>query len=240
MSNVTIPSLEEMLESGVHFGHTTRRWHPKMEPFLFGKRNGAHIIDLSRTQEKLAEAVAFVQGLSREGKKVLFVGVKPIARAFVKEEAIRAACPYMVNRWIGGTLTNWQAVAGMLKRMKELEDDSSSGKLAKYTKFEQQQFAEEYQALEDEVGGLRSLSEKPAALFVVDALYDKTAVAEARKLRIPIVAITDSNINPAKMAYPIPANDDAVKSIALITHVIADAVIAGRESAATGEGTDKS
>jgi len=233
MSKTTIPSIEELLEAGVHFGHTTSRWHPKMKPFLFGKKGGAHIIDLARTREKLEQAVEFVRDQASSGKNILFVGVKPLARSIVQEEALRAETPFMVNRWIGGTLTNWKAIAGMIKRMKQLEDDKASGKLAKYTKREQLIFAEEYGKLSNEVGGLRTLSKTPDALFVVDAKYDKTAIAEARTLGKPIVAITDSNINPTKVQYPIPANDDALKSIALITRVIADAIIEGRERAAT-------
>jgi len=231
MSQITIPSLEELLEAGVHFGHSTSRWHPKMKPFLFGKKGGTHIIDLARTREKLEEAVSFVREQSAAGKYILFVGVKPLARDVVREEAMRAQTPFMVSRWIGGTLTNWKAVAGMIKRMKQIEDDKASGKLAKYTKREQLLFAEEHEKLSDEVGGLRMLSKPPDVLFVVDAKYDKTAIAEARKLGKPVVAMVDSNINPTKVQYPIPANDDALKSITLITKVMADAVVEGKEQA---------
>lgn len=231
MSEVAIPSLEEMLEAGVHFGHTTTRWHPKMEPFLFGSRNGVHIIDLAKTREKLAQAAAFIERTAFEGKLVLFVGVKSLAQAVVRAEAERAGSPFAVNRWIGGSLTNWPAVGGMVKHLKQLEDDESSGRLAKYTKKEQLEFARERERLEEAVGGLRNFSGKAGALFVVDVKYDKTAVAEAIKKGIPVAAIADSNINPTKITYPIPGNDDALKSITLITKVIADAVISGKEKA---------
>lgn len=233
MSDVKLPSLEEMLEAGVHFGHTTSRWHPKMEPFLFGKRGGIHIIDLAKTLSKLAEAVAAVEKAASSGKAVLFVGVKPLVRAVVTAEAMRSGSPFMVNRWIGGTLTNWPAVNGMIKRMKQLEDDQASGKLDKYTKKEQLDFNREREDLKEVVGGLRDLRGVPGLIFVLDAKYDKTAIAEANKLKIPVVSICDSNINPDKITYPIPANDDALKSITLISRVIADAVIAGKEKAKT-------
>jgi small subunit ribosomal protein S2 len=232
MSQITIPDLEEMISAGVHFGHATSRWHPKMKPFLFGKRGGIHIIDLVKTKEKLEEAARFAHGIAKDGKTILFVGVKPLGRQIVKEEAKRAKSPYVVNRWIGGTLTNWSAVLGMIKRMKQIEQDTESGKFGKYTKFEQQQFAEEYKKLDNDVGGLRNLSGKPDALFVVDAIYDKTAISEAKKLKIPVICISDSNINPDKFEYPIPGNNDALKSIELITRTVSDAVVAGRDSRA--------
>src|SRR3989338_5105407 len=137
MSNITVPSIEEMLEAGVHFGHTTSKWHPKMEPFLYGRRGEIHIIDLAKTREKLEEALAYLRKISNEGKTVLFLGVKPLIRQLVQAQAARAESPYAVNRWLGGTLTNWTAVLGMIKRMKELEGDRESGRLEKYTKKEQ-------------------------------------------------------------------------------------------------------
>ncbi|OGY91510.1 MAG: 30S ribosomal protein S2 [Candidatus Komeilibacteria bacterium RIFCSPLOWO2_02_FULL_48_11] len=231
MSEVTLPSMEELLEAGVHFGHTTSRWHPKMKSFLYGKRGGVHIIDLAKTREKLAEAVVAVAKTAASGKAVLFVGVKPLAKTAVVEEAVRSGSPFMVNRWIGGTLTNWPAVNGMIKRMKQLEDDQAAGKLDKYTKKEQLDFMQEREDLKEVVGGLRDLKGAPSLLFIVDAKYDKTALSEANKLKIPVVAICDSNINPGKITYPIPANDDALKSINLISRIIADAVIVGKEKA---------
>jgi small subunit ribosomal protein S2 len=233
MSEVNIPSLEELLEAGTHFGHTTSRWHPKMEKFLYGKRGGIHLVDLTKTQEQIEKVVAFIKSNIGPLKPLLFIGVKPIARDAVREQAQRCNSPYVVNRWIGGMLTNWGAITGMIKRMKQLESDKASGKLEKYTKREQLEFVEEYSKLEEAIGGIRELKGKPGAVFIVDAKYDKTALNEAAKLKVPIIAITDSNINPAKITHPIPANDDAVKSISLISKVIADAVIAGSEKKET-------
>jgi len=227
---VSIPSLDALLKAGVHYGHTTQRWHPKAKPFLFGKRGEIHVIDVAKTRDKLAEAVAFITKISREGKPVLFVGVKPLARKIVKAQAERCESPYVVNRWIGGMLTNWAAISNMQKRMKRFEDDKASGRLAKYTKYEQLEFSQEYDKLNQDIGGIRSLtSGKPGAVFIVDPKYDKTALAGARKLAVPVIALSDSNIDPSKITHPIPANDDSLKSIELITSIIADAVRAGKE-----------
>ncbi len=229
---VNIPSLDALLTAGAHYGHTTARWHPKAKPFLFGKRGEIHVIDVAVTREKLALAAAFVSKLASEGKPVLFVGVKPLARRIAKAHAERSGSPYVVNRWIGGMLTNWAAISNMQKRMKKYEDDTGSGWLAKYTKYEQLEFSQEYAKLNQDIGGIRSLtSGKPGAVFIVDPKYDKTALAEARKLKVPVIALSDSNVDPSKITYPIPANDDALKSIELITGVIADAVLAGKEKA---------
>ncbi len=229
MSNITVPSIEEMLEAGVHFGHTTSKWHPKMEPFLYGKRGEIHIIDLAKTREKLGEALKFLKNSAKEGKTVLFVGVKPLLRQAVKAEADRAESPYAVNRWLGGTLTNWNAVLGMIKRMKELEGDRESGRLEKYTKKEQLLFTEEIARLEGMVGGLRLLNKLPDIIYLVDIMYDRTALREAARTKIPVVAIVDSNVNPGKVQYPIPANDDALKSVSLITKAVADSVLEGKQ-----------
>jgi small subunit ribosomal protein S2 len=226
---VKLPSIEDLLEAGVHFGHTTSRWHPKMEQYLYGKRGGIHLIDLAKSRESLEKAVKEVSSLSGQGKSILFVGVKPLARKAVKENAERSESPFMVNRWIGGTLTNWQAIESMLKRMKKYEEDKQSGRLAKYTKREQLEFGDDYEKLTSAIGGIRDVKGKPGAVFIVDTKYDKTALAEARKLKIPVVAFVDSNTDPTKIDYPIPANDDALKAIELITKIIADAVIAGKE-----------
>lgn len=224
MSEVRIPSIEELLEAGVHFGHTTSRWHPKMEKFLFGKRGEIHIIDLKKTLDQLKEVIEFITQILKAKKQLLFVGVKPIARSVVKAEAERSLSPYIVNRWIGGTLTNWQAISSMLKRIKKYEDDESSGRLAKYTKHEQLEFKEDYDKLISDIGGIRSMKGKPGAVFIVDPKHDKTAFAEAKKLSIPVIAISDSNTDPRNIDYPIPGNDDGLKSISIITRLMADIV----------------
>ncbi len=228
MSEVSIPTIQELLESGVHFGHTTSKWHPKMEKFLFGRKGNIHIIDLKKTQDSLEKAAKFASQISASGKSILFVGVKPIAKNMVKSEAERSESAFMVNRWIGGTLTNWQAISSMLKRVKKYEEDKASGRLSKYTKREQLEFEQEYNNLIQDIGGIRFLKGKPGAMFIVDAKYDKTALSEAIKLEIPVISIADSNVDPTDIEYPIPGNDDAFKSISLITRVIADAVIAGK------------
>lgn len=232
--HVTIPSIDALLEAGAHYGHTTSRWHPKAKAFLFGKRGEIHVIDVAKTRDALKKATDFVAGLAKEGKPVLFVGVKPLARKIVKEQADRAESPYVVNRWIGGMLTNWAAISNMQKRMKKYEDDKASGRLAKYTKYEQLEFSQEYDKLNQDIGGIRGLtSGKPGAVFIVDTKYDKTALAEARKLKVPVIALSDSNVDPTKITHPIPANDDALKSIELITSLIADAVLAGKSKIKT-------
>ena len=196
MSEVKVPSLEELLEAGSHFGHTTSRWHPKMEKFLYGKKAGIHLIDLAKTQKELTKAISFIKGNITVSKPLLFIGVKPVARGVVKEQAKRSSSPYVINRWIGGMLTNWPAIQSMIKRMKQLEADKASGKLEKYTKYEQLEFVEEYNKLENGIGGIRDLTGKPGAVFIVDAKHDKTALNEALKLKIPVISIVDSNINP--------------------------------------------
>ncbi|OJI06252.1 30S ribosomal protein S2 [bacterium CG10_46_32] len=226
---VTIPSIEALLEAGAHYGHTTQRWHPKAKPFLFGKRGEIHVIDVAKTRDALTRIATFVSKIAAEGKPILFVGVKPLARKIVVAAAERAQSPYVVNRWIGGMLTNWAAISNMQKRMKKFEDDTASRRLAKYTKREQLEFTEEYDKLNKDIGGIRSLtSGTPGAVFIVDSKYDKTALAEARKLKVPVIALADSNVDPSKITYPIPANDDSLKSVELITNVIADAVLAGK------------
>jgi len=202
-----------------------------MEKFLYGKKAEIHIIDLKKTIDQIKKAVEFVEQIVKAKKQILFVGVKPIARTMVKSEAERSSSPYIVNRWIGGMLTNWQAISSMMKRIKKYEDDDSSGRLAKYTKREQIEFKEEYDRLISGIGGIRQMKGKPGAVFIVAPKYDKTALSEAKKLRIPIIAIADSNTNPLDIDYPIPGNDDGLKSITIITRVMADAIIAASSQA---------
>ena len=225
-----IPSIEELMEAGVHFGHTVSRWHPKMGPFLYGKRGSVHIIDLVKTTEKLKQAADFAKEQAKQGKVILFVGIKPVARKIVKQAAEQCGMPYVVNKWIGGTITNFNAVLGMVKRMKQIEEDKAAGKLEKYTKKEQLDLENERIKLENSVGGLRNLTKLPDVMFMIDIVHDKTALREAQKKSIPVVAITDSNVNPNNVACFIPANDDAIKSISLITKIICEAVEEGKNS----------
>ena len=211
--NMNLPSILELLQSGVHFGHQKGRWHPKMKPNVFIERNGVHIIDLEKTLESLKAAVDFVSQVAQTGGVVLFVGTKNQAQAIVKKYALFAGMPYIVEKWIGGMFTNFSNVSKLIKKYKTLKEERETGALAKYTKKEQVNFSKQIEKLEKLVGGLAELGRIPEAIFVVDAKREKTAVAEARKRGVKIVGFCDTNINPEFLDYPIFANDDAVKSI---------------------------
>ncbi len=225
------PTLVEMLESGVHFGHQTSRWHPKMEPYIFGARGGIHIINLEKTQEMLPVALDFVKGVASRGGKILFVGTKSQAKDIIKKYAEECGQPYVINRWLGGTLTNFNQVKKSIKRLKTLKEQRDKGELRKYTKKEQLLLDREIEDLEETVGGIQDLTEIPEAIFVVDIRAEKTAVEEAHRTGCKVVAMVDTNVNPDNVDYLIPANDDAVKSIELITRLIAEAVKEGAKSA---------
>lgn len=224
-------SLKELLESGAHFGHQTRRWNPKMERYIYGARNGIHIIDLTKTADKLKAATDFAQQVASEGGKVLFVGTKRQAKDIIKAEAIAAGQPYVIERWLGGMLTNFRTITEQIRRVKKLEGQQESGELAaNYNKKEQGVLAEEMRKLNHVFGGIKDMEKLPAAMFVVDVPRERIAVAEANKLGIPVIAIADSNADPDLVSYPIPANDDAIKTIKVITHAVADAAKAGANS----------
>lgn len=214
----------DMLKSGVHFGHQTSRWHPNMKPYLFGERGGVHIIDLRQTQTKLAEAMAFASQLAKDKKTILFVGTKRQAKVIVKEAAEACGMPHLTERWIGGFLTNFPTVSRLMQRLRKLRSDKKSGALEKYKKHEQMAFDEEIERLEFLIGGVEFLEKTPDALFVVDIKKEGTAIKEAKKIGIPIIAIVDSNTNPLAVTHPIPGNDDATKSIKLITEAISSAI----------------
>ncbi|HTK04446.1 MAG TPA: 30S ribosomal protein S2 [Candidatus Eisenbacteria bacterium] len=223
-----LPSLLEMLQAGVHFGHRESRWHPKMKSFIFGSRNGIHIVDLEKTQVKLEEALDYVRDLTARGGIILFLGTKRQAREIVKKYAEECGMPYISGRWLGGTLTNYGEVMNLVRHFNDLKAKQASGALAKYTKKEQSNFAKEIEDLENKVGGIKNVVRPPDAIFVIDIMKEKTAVAEAVTRKIPIVALTDTNVNPELVAYPIPSNDDAVKTIELMTKLVAEAVKEGR------------
>lgn len=220
--------LEELLEAGCHFGHQSRRWHPKMAPYIWGERNGVHIIDLEKTQSHLLAACEKVKQLTREGKFVLFVGTKRQASAVIEEEAQKAQMPYVAKRWLGGTLTNWKQVKKSIERLADLETKRASGELEKYTKREQGQFDKEIARLNTFVGGLRLLKDLPAALFIIDIKREDAVVREAKKMGIPVFAIVDTNCDPTGISSVIPANDDAIWSIRLIVSKISEAIREGR------------
>ena len=220
--------MKELLESGAHFGHNTSRWHPKMAPYIHSKRNGIHIIDLSKTAQAIETAMSFLSDTASANKQILFVGTKRQAQDIVKDAAIATKQPYVTERWLGGMLTNWNTIGGRVKHLKDLEARMASGELAnKYSKLEVQRFQEEIDALNRVYGGIKDLNGKPGALFIIDVITEANAINEAKKMKIPTVAIVDSNADPSLVTYPIPANDDAIKTIALITRYAKQAVEAG-------------
>ena len=220
--------IKRLLEAGVHFGHQTRRWNPKMAKFIFGERNGVYIVDLQKTVEHLSRATAFLEELASRGEPILFVGTKRQAQAIVKEEAQRCGAFYVTERWLGGMLTNFATIRKSLKRLKDLERMQVEGTMNRFTKKEAFKMGKEAEKLRKYLSGIEGLNRAPAALFIIDTNREEIAVAEARRLSIPIVGITDTNCNPDFIAYPIPGNDDAIRSIRLITSMAADAVAAGR------------
>lgn len=224
---VKIPSMQDLLEAGVHFGHQVRRGHPKMAEYIFGVREGVHIINLEQSEKKLQEAADFVYLLGAENKVLLFVGTKKQAQPIIEELAKKVDAPYMSARWIGGLLTNFEEMRKNIKRLLDLKDKKEKGELSRYTKKEQLLISRKLDKFEKELGGLASLEKLPDALFITDAVAEKTAVKEANRMNIPIVGIADTNSNPALLTCPIPANDDAIKSIRIITETIAQAFEAG-------------
>ncbi|MFA5076101.1 MAG: 30S ribosomal protein S2 [Patescibacteria group bacterium] len=229
------PSLLEMLQAGLHFGHQAGRWHPKMKPYIFTERNGVHVIDLEKTQKKLEEALNFIKTTVQKGGVVLFLGTKKQAQSIVKKYAQECGMPYIDQRWLGGTLTNFSVILKLTKKYKDLKSKRDTGGFKVYTKKEQLDFQREIERLELRVGGVAELKKIPDVIFVVDVKNEKTAVVEASRKGVPVVAICDSNINPDLMDYPIPANDDAVKSIELITSLIAEAVKEGQGAQEAGK-----
>ena len=221
-------TMRQMLEAGVHFGHQTRFWNPKMEQYIFGHRNKIHIINLEKTLVKYQEAMGFVRKMASNKGTILFVGTKRQAREIVAEEAQRAGAPYVDERWLGGMLTNFKTVKGSIKRLKELEQMSEDGSLEKMSKKEALMLQRELDKLHKSLGGIKDMSGLPDALFVIDVGYHKIAITEARKLGIPLVAVVDTNHNPDGVDYVIPGNDDSSRAIRLYARGIADAILEGR------------
>src|SRR3989344_4802489 len=224
-----LPTLLEMLKAGVHFGHQKSRWHPKMEPFLFGVRNGVHVIDLEKTVEELNKSLDYVRTLAAQGKVILFVGTKRQAREIVKAAAEACEMPYLVERWVGGLLTNFDEFRRRLKKYKSLKEMVATGEIERYTKKEQSDIKKDIEKMDRYLKGLTNLDRLPDALYLADVRVEKTAVTEARRGGVPMVAGCDSNVNPLKIEHPIPANDDAVNSIKLIVDLIAEAINEGRK-----------
>ena len=226
---MSVVSMKQLLEAGVHFGHQTRRWNPKMAPYIYTERNGIYIIDLQKTVVKLDEAYNFVKELSMEGKSVLFVGTKKQAMESVKDEATRAGAFYVNARWLGGMLTNFTTIRRRIARLKQLRTMEEDGTFDLLPKKEVIKLNLEIEKLEKFLGGIKEMSEMPGALFIVDPRKEKIAVAEAKKLGIPIVAIVDTNCDPDDVDYIIPGNDDAIRAVKLIAGAMADAIIEGKE-----------
>ena len=222
--------IKELLAAGAHFGHKTSRWHPKMAPYIHSKRQGAHIINLEKTVECLDEALPKMTELASKGKKILFVGTKKQLKDVVKETAESIDMPYVTVRWVGGTLTNVETVNRQIKKVKELERRMASGELEnRYSKLEVQRFQEEIDLLNERYGGIKDMTEQPAAIVIVDAIEDKNAIKEANNLHIPVFAITDTNVDPTNIDYVIPANDDALKATTLILSYITEAIKEGKK-----------
>ncbi len=231
----TLPSLVDMLKSGVHLGHKKSKRHPKMDPYIFMNRGDMTVIDLEKTQELLGKALAFITSEVANGKTVLFVGTKRQAQDPIQKYAELCEMPYVNGRWIGGMLTNFTVISKMIKRYKTLKEQQATGALVKYTKKEQLDFARTIEELENAIGGIQALTRLPDLVFMVDLKRDKTAYKEAVKKHLPIVAVCDTNVNPTDVDYMIPANDDAVKSIDMISGLVAQAILEGKKLALTNK-----
>ena len=229
---MSVVSMKQLLEAGVHFGHQTRRWNPKMAPYIFTERNGIYIIDLQKTVRKLEEAYMFVREVSAEGGEILFVGTKKQAGDSIREEALRANAHYVNARWLGGMMTNFKTIQTRIKRLEQLHKMETDGTFDLLPKKEVVKLQLEIEKLEKYLGGIKNMQKLPAALFIVDPKREKIAVSEARKLGIPVVAIVDTNCDPDEVDYVIPGNDDAIRAVKLISGAIADAIIEGRQGEA--------
>ena len=226
---MAVVAMKQLLEAGVHFGHQTRRWDPKMAEYIFQARNGIHIIDLQKTSKKLDEAYAFIKEQAEEGKTILFVGTKKQAQECVKNAAEKCGMYYVDQRWLGGMLTNFGTIKKRVQRLKDLEKMSEDGTFDVLPKKEVILLKKEMEKLERNLGGIKEMDELPGVIFLVDPKKERIAILEAKKLNIPVVGLVDTNCNPEELDYPIPGNDDAIRAVALITDVMANAVIEGKQ-----------
>jgi small subunit ribosomal protein S2 len=234
----SIISMKQLLEAGVHFGHQTRRWNPKMAKYIFQERNGIYIIDLQKTVVKLREVYAAVLEMSRQGKIFLFVGTKKQAQDAVREEAERCGMYFVNQRWLGGTLTNFQTIQKRISRLRDLERQRDTGMFDVLPKKEVSKLTDELDRLERFLGGIKDMPRLPDALFIVDPRKERIAVLEARKLKIPIIAVIDTNCDPDEIDYAIPGNDDAIRAVKLMAGKVADAIVEGRTETESGRGDD--
>ena len=217
--------MKAFLESGVHFGHQTKRWNPKMKQYIFSARNGIHIIDLQQTVKYLKEAIKFIKQTIREGKKILFVGTKKQAKDAIKEEAIRCGMPYVATRWVGGILTNFGTIKTRVQRLKELEEMELTGEINKYPIKERMALLKQLKKLKENFDGLREMEELPAAIFIIDVKREENAVKEGNRLGIPVIAVVDTNCDPDNIDFIIPGNDDAIRAVRLMCKIMADSII---------------
>ena len=231
-------TLRQLLEAGVHFGHHTRRWNPKMEPYIFGKRNNIHIINLEKTVPMLYEALQAIQSIAKNGGKFLFVGTKRSASELIAQAAINCGQYYVNHRWLGGMLTNWETVSKSIKKLKSLEERIESGEINSLTKKEKLNIERQKEKLDLTLGGIKNMNGVPDAMFIIDTNKEAIAVLEANNLNIPVIAICDSNTNPLGVDYPIPGNDDALRAISLYCDLVAASVLKGLESNLEKSGVD--
>ena len=232
---MAVVAMKQLLEAGVHFGHQTKRWDPKMAEYIYQARNGIHIIDLQKTSKKIDEAYKFMKDVAEEGKTILFVGTKKQAQECVKDAAIKSNMFYVDQRWLGGMLTNFKTIRKRVERLNKLEEMENDGTFDVLPKKEVAALRNEMEKLEKNLGGIREMKEMPGAMFVVDPKNERIAVLEAKKLNIPIVGLVDTNCNPEDVDYPIPGNDDAIRAVKLITDVMANAIIEGKQGEALEE-----
>ena len=236
---MAVISMKQLLEAGVHFGHQTRRWNPKMAPYIFTERNGIYIIDLQKTVKKIEEAYAFMKEVGESGKPILFVGTKKQAQNAIHDEALRCGQYFVNERWLGGMLTNYKTISGRIKRLNDIEKMEEDGTFEKLSKKEVTKLRAEHDKLQKFLGGIRDMKGMPGALFIVDPKKERIAVKEARILNIPIVGIVDTNCDPDDVDYIIPANDDAIRAVKLISSKMADAIIEGKQGESFDEGTEE-
>lgn len=222
--------MKELLEAGVHFGHQTKRWNPKMKEYIFGQRNGIYIVDLQKTIKNFKEALTFIRGVSEEGKTILFVGTKKQAQDIIRDYATKCESSYVNQRWLGGLLTNFGVVRTSVDKLKELEEMKEDGRWDLMAKKEQSKLEKVYRKLQKNLGGLKAMNELPGALFIIDSSKEEIAIQEAQKMGIPIVAVVDTNGDPELITYPIPGNDDAVRAIELFVSKVTESIVEGKKS----------
>ncbi len=227
-NKVKMPSIDELSKAGMHLGHHTTKRSPKMEPYIYGVKNNINIINLDKTVEKLQLALNFITEIVGKGGVILFVGTKPAAKDIIQKSAQEVGAPFVIEHWLGGTLTNFSIISELMKKLNKMTEDKKNGEWEKYSKKEQLEQGKKLIRLEKMVGGMREINKKPDAIYVVDLQKEKTAIREARRLKVPVIALVDTNSNPELVDWPIPGNDDAIKSIELVTGLVVEAIKAGK------------